>query len=187
MAVERKRAEDALRAQTELLQQIVEHIPVMLVFLDPKGAIEWGNREWTRVLGFTVEDARANDIFAALYPDPAERQRVYDSIGTRSSPSASESRSTAPSGTRWSRTRAGARGVGIQRREYVVGTRVFHCEAEHPRPLAVAPLDRPLGSRNTSITGMCSTICCSSSVCARRASSARLRFDGHRDLGGDER
>jgi len=82
MAVERKRAEDALRAQTELLQQIVEHIPVMLVFLDPKGSIEWGNREWTRVLGFKVEDARSNDIFAALYPDPAERQRLYDSIGS---------------------------------------------------------------------------------------------------------
>jgi len=81
MAVERKRAEDALRRQTDLLQQIVEHIPVMLVFLDPTGLIEWGNREWTRVLGFTMDDARASDIFTALYPDDAERQRVKDSIG----------------------------------------------------------------------------------------------------------
>ena len=82
MAVERKRAEDALRRQTDLLQQIVEHIPVMLVFLDPVGLIEWGNREWTRVLGFTMDDARSSDVFAALYPDPAERQRVKDSIGS---------------------------------------------------------------------------------------------------------
>jgi len=82
MAVERKRAEDALRRQTDLLQQIVEHIPVMLVFLDPTGLIEWGNREWTRVLGFTMDDARASDIFADLYPDPAERQRVKHSIGS---------------------------------------------------------------------------------------------------------
>ena len=82
MAVERKRAQDALRRQTDLLQQIVEHIPVMLVFLDPVGLIEWGNREWTRVLGFTTDDARASDIFPALYPDDTERQRVKDSIGS---------------------------------------------------------------------------------------------------------
>jgi PAS domain S-box-containing protein len=85
MAVERKRAEDALRRQTDLLQQIVEHIPVMLVFLDPTGLIEWGNREWTRVLGFTMDDARASDIFTDLYPDPAERQRVKNSIGSPTS------------------------------------------------------------------------------------------------------
>src|SRR6266850_5927888 len=82
MAVERKRAEDALRRQTDLLQQIVEHIPVMLVFLDPQGQIEWGNREWTRVLGFTTDDARSSDIFMTLYPDATERQRVKDSIGS---------------------------------------------------------------------------------------------------------
>ncbi len=85
MAVERKRAEDALRRQTDLLQQIVEHIPVMLVFLDPTGLIEWGNREWTRVLGFTMDDARSSDIFADLYPDPVERQRVKNSIGSPTS------------------------------------------------------------------------------------------------------
>ena len=82
MAVERKRAEDALRRQTDLMQQIVDHIPVMLVFLDPVGVIEWGNREWTRVLGFTMDDARTSDIFTALYPDPSERRRVMDSIGS---------------------------------------------------------------------------------------------------------
>ncbi len=81
MAVERKRAEDALRRQSDLLQQIVEHIPVMLVFLDPVGLIEWGNREWTRVLGYTMDDARSSDLFASFYPEPAERERVKKSIG----------------------------------------------------------------------------------------------------------
>ena len=85
MAVERKRAEDALRRQSDLLQQIVEHIPVMLVFLDPMGLIEWGNREWTRVLGFTMDEARAGDIFTVMYPDAAERQRVKNSIGSPTS------------------------------------------------------------------------------------------------------
>src|SRR5258705_4246078 len=82
MAVECKRGEDALRRVSNRLQQIVEHSHRMTGSLDPRGSIEWGNREWTRVLGFKVEDARSNDIFAALYPDPAERQRLYDSIGS---------------------------------------------------------------------------------------------------------
>ena len=81
MAVERKRAEDALRQQTELLQQIVEHIPVMLAFLDERGRIRWGNREWSRALGYSVEDAGERDIFAELYPDPVEHRRLRDSIG----------------------------------------------------------------------------------------------------------
>ena len=81
MAVERKRAEDALRQQTELLQQIVEHIPVMLAFLDERGRIRWGNREWSRALGYSVEDAGERDIFTELYPDPTEHRRLRDSIG----------------------------------------------------------------------------------------------------------
>jgi two-component system cell cycle sensor histidine kinase/response regulator CckA len=81
MAIERKRAEDALRHQTGLLQQIVDHIPVMLCFLEPDGRVRWGNREWTRVLGYTVEEAHQRDILAELYPDPAQQRRVRESIG----------------------------------------------------------------------------------------------------------
>ncbi|MDP3910645.1 MAG: PAS domain S-box protein [Gemmatimonadales bacterium] len=81
MAIARKRADDALREQSELLQQIVDNIPVMLVFLDEQSRIRWGNREWTRTLGYSVAEARERDIFTALYPDPTERRRVRDSIG----------------------------------------------------------------------------------------------------------
>ncbi|HJS42352.1 MAG TPA: PAS domain S-box protein [Gemmatimonadales bacterium] len=81
MAIERKRIEDALREQTGLLQQIVDNIPVMLVSLDKTGRIKWGNREWSRTLGYTVVEATQRDIFAALYPDPVDQQRVRDSIG----------------------------------------------------------------------------------------------------------
>jgi PAS domain S-box-containing protein len=82
MAIERKRAEEALRQQTELLGQIVENIPVMLAFLDAEGRrVQWSNREWTRVLGYTMEDTRHRDIFAAMYPDPADQQRVRESVG----------------------------------------------------------------------------------------------------------
>jgi PAS domain S-box-containing protein len=81
MAIERKRVEDAWREQSELLHRIVDNIPVMLVFLDEQGGIQWGNREWTRTLGYEVAEARTRDIFAELYPDPRDRQRLRDSIG----------------------------------------------------------------------------------------------------------
>ena len=81
MAIERKRVEDAWREQSELLQRIVDNIPVMLVFLDDQGRIQWGNREWTRTLGFEVGEARERDIFGELYPDAKDRQRLRESIG----------------------------------------------------------------------------------------------------------
>ena len=81
MAIERKRVEDAWREQSELLQRIVDNIPVMLVFLNEQGRIDWGNRAWTRTLGYEIAEARERDIFTELYPDPAERQRLHDSIG----------------------------------------------------------------------------------------------------------
>ena len=81
MAIERKRVEDAWREQSELLQRIVDNIPVMLVFLDEQGNIQWGNREWTRTLGYEIAEARQRDIFPELYPAPAERERVRESVG----------------------------------------------------------------------------------------------------------
>jgi len=81
MAIERKRIEDAWREQTGLLQQIVDNIPVMLVSLDQQGRIKWGNREWTRTLGYDLAEATSRDIFKDLYPDAADQQRVRDSIG----------------------------------------------------------------------------------------------------------
>ena len=81
MAIERKRVEDAWREQSELLQRIVDNIPVMLVFLDDQGHIQWGNREWTRTLGYDIAEARERDLFAELYPDPGEQRRLRDSIG----------------------------------------------------------------------------------------------------------
>ncbi|HET9387895.1 MAG TPA: PAS domain S-box protein [Gemmatimonadales bacterium] len=81
MAIERKRVDDAWREQSELLQRIVDNIPVMLVFLDEQGRISWGNREWSRALGYEVSEAKERDIFPELYPDERERQRVRDSVG----------------------------------------------------------------------------------------------------------
>ena len=78
----RKRAEDDLRKQKEILQKIFDHIPVMIRFLDEDGRIKLVNREWERRLGWSLKEieGRGLDIFAELYPDPEYRQYVLDFI-----------------------------------------------------------------------------------------------------------
>jgi PAS domain S-box-containing protein len=78
----RKRAEDDLRKQKEILQKIFDHIPVMIRFLDEYGRVKLINREWERTLGWSLEEieGRGLDIFAELYPDPEYCQQVLTFI-----------------------------------------------------------------------------------------------------------
>ena len=75
---ERKRAEEALRRQKELLQTIFDHIPVMVTFFDARGRMQLINREVERVLGWPLAEIREGDLLAECYPDPESRQRVLD-------------------------------------------------------------------------------------------------------------
>lgn len=76
----RKQAEDDFRRQAEVSQTIVDEIPVMVVIVGRDGRIEWVNREWERILGWSLEEARTRDILAEAYPDPAYREEVVDYI-----------------------------------------------------------------------------------------------------------
>ena len=78
----RKRDEDKLRRQKELLQTIFDHIPLMISSFDKNGRMKPVNRECERTLGWCREASsdRHPDIFAELYPDPQERQRGLDFI-----------------------------------------------------------------------------------------------------------
>jgi len=75
---ERKQAEDELRREKEALQQIFDHIPVMINFVGADGRIELVNREWERTLGWSLQEIRERnlDIFAECYPDPQYREQV---------------------------------------------------------------------------------------------------------------
>jgi PAS domain S-box-containing protein len=72
----RNASEAELTREKELLERILAHIPVMIVFISPSGRTEWVNREWQRVLGWTLDEARSIDILSRMYPDPDERQDV---------------------------------------------------------------------------------------------------------------
>ncbi len=79
---DRKRAEDDLRRQKEILQKIFDNVPAMIGFVGPDGKIQLANREWERTLGWTLEEVLRQDldVFAELYPDPQYRQEVLDFV-----------------------------------------------------------------------------------------------------------
>lgn len=74
---ERKQAEEDLRQQKEMLEAILEHVPVMLSCFNSQAKIVFSNREWERILGWRLEDlSREIDFLKEFYPDPAYRQEV---------------------------------------------------------------------------------------------------------------
>lgn len=75
---ERRKAEEELHKQKELLQTIVNNIPVMIVFISSDGRTEWVNHEWQSVLGWSLEEAQSRDVLMEMYPDPVDRQAVMD-------------------------------------------------------------------------------------------------------------
>lgn len=75
----RKRAEDELLQQKEILQKIIDHIPVMIRFRDEDGRVRLVNREWEKTLGWTLEELqlRDKDILAEAYPEPEYRKQIF--------------------------------------------------------------------------------------------------------------
>jgi PAS domain S-box-containing protein len=80
----RKQAQEELRKQTEVLQKIVDHIPVMISFRDATGRLKLVNGEWERTFGWSLAEAqnRKGDILPEVYPDANHLRRVRDWIAT---------------------------------------------------------------------------------------------------------
>jgi PAS domain S-box-containing protein len=79
---ERNAVEAELGREREILKAIVDNIPVMLGIWDQDGTLEWTNREWQRLRGFTLEEAREPDFLARAYPDPAVREAALSHLRT---------------------------------------------------------------------------------------------------------
>jgi PAS domain S-box-containing protein len=69
---------EALRRETEILQAIFDNSPFMISFYDASGHLLFVNREWERVLGWSLEEARRTDILLEAYPDSEGRREVLD-------------------------------------------------------------------------------------------------------------
>ena len=59
--------------EREILQAIVDNIPVMITFAHRDGSVLWLNRHFERVLGWSLTEARTIDMFSELLPDPTVR------------------------------------------------------------------------------------------------------------------
>jgi two-component system, cell cycle sensor histidine kinase and response regulator CckA len=76
---DQKKADARLQRQTEILQTIIDYIPVMISFFDTDGRFLLVNREWERVLGWSIEEMNAQpDMLALFYPDPEAYQAVLE-------------------------------------------------------------------------------------------------------------
>jgi PAS domain S-box-containing protein len=75
-----KQAEESLKQQKEVLQTIFDNVPIMLGFLGRNAKINWVNRHWEQVLGWSLAELKGRDILAEFYPQPEYRQYVLDFI-----------------------------------------------------------------------------------------------------------
>ncbi|BAY21148.1 hypothetical protein NIES2100_08970 [Calothrix sp. NIES-2100] len=76
--VERKQAQETLSQQKQLLQTIVDHIPVMITLYDATGRVEFVNRQFEQILGWSSADLQQIDLIAECSYDPEQRQQILD-------------------------------------------------------------------------------------------------------------
>ena len=79
---ESKRDEEELKKEKEILEKIVDNIPLMIAFVGDQGRVKLVNPEWERTIGWTLKELQEQnvDIFAEAYPDLPYRQEVLDFV-----------------------------------------------------------------------------------------------------------
>jgi|RhiMetdeSRZDD1v2_1073273.scaffolds.fasta_scaffold26746_5 PAS domain S-box-containing protein len=70
---ESQEAQEALAHERELLQTVIDSIPVMITLYEPTTRGPRVNREFERVTGWTGADAATAELMAACVPEPASR------------------------------------------------------------------------------------------------------------------
>jgi PAS domain S-box-containing protein len=74
----RRRAEEELARERELLGTIIDRIPVMLTVYEPDTRVVRLNPAFERVTGWSMHDAAGLSLMEQCYPDPSYRQRVQE-------------------------------------------------------------------------------------------------------------
>ncbi|MGG6297360.1 PAS domain S-box protein [Leptolyngbya sp. AN02str] len=74
-AVHRQQRDRELENQAEILQAIIDHVPVMLLFISSTGKVELINAALEQTLGWTKEEYIHNDILYYCYPNLQEYER----------------------------------------------------------------------------------------------------------------
>jgi PAS domain S-box-containing protein len=71
-----------LSQQKQLLQTIVDHVPVMLTLYDATGKIKFVNRQFEQMLGWSTENLHPIDLIAELSSDPQQQQQILEHMLT---------------------------------------------------------------------------------------------------------
>src|SRR5438309_4120207 len=72
VAIEAKRAGDALRQSEDRLRLVIDTIPTMVWSLLPDGAVDFANQRWLEYTGLSLEEALA-DSMRTVHPEDAPR------------------------------------------------------------------------------------------------------------------
>jgi PAS domain S-box-containing protein len=67
-----------LAQEKQLLQTIIDHIPVMITLYDVNGQVQFVNREFEQCLGWSTAELKNIDLAVECFPDLAQRQAVLD-------------------------------------------------------------------------------------------------------------
>ena len=74
---ERKRVEELLQRERETFFSILQKAPYGLILMEKRGRYIYANPEFTRMTGYTLEDApTGKEWFYKAYPDPEYRRQV---------------------------------------------------------------------------------------------------------------
>ncbi|MBS3920657.1 MAG: response regulator [Deltaproteobacteria bacterium] len=76
--IQRKRADESLKNQKEMFQNVIDNIPAIIVMYDAKGEMKLINQEFVRLMGWTAEEVRGIDLMEKCYPDPEYRKMAWE-------------------------------------------------------------------------------------------------------------
>ncbi|MDM8515936.1 transporter substrate-binding domain-containing protein [Desulfobacterales bacterium HSG16] len=77
---ERYKTENELKHQKEILQAIIDNIPVLITLYDPNLDILHVNHEFEKIIGWSNDDIKHIDIMEKCYPDPDYRAKALKYI-----------------------------------------------------------------------------------------------------------
>jgi PAS domain S-box-containing protein len=72
----REQAEAQLRVQTASLDELIESAPEAIAMLDLEGRVARVNREFTRLFGYTAEEAQAHTLEALIVPPDLQQESL---------------------------------------------------------------------------------------------------------------
>lgn len=77
---EKLRLEAEYKKQSEFIQIVMDNAPIMANLFDEDLHFLWVNKEWERILGWSLAEAMSEDVLARQFPDQEQRRRAIESI-----------------------------------------------------------------------------------------------------------